>query len=380
MAPNTTSKRPRQLGWEDLIAPCGKHQESLSSNISKEKEEELNKIENNEIELGTYSAAVPPLLALGFGACCGKYAFSDFIEDPRVKGWFLIDNEIGMVIISLSYIFFSMTWGPRLMKGRQPMQLKNVMIGYNAFQVIFSFYMFIETGLCGWFFDYNFRCQPCDYSYDDKPVRMTKVAHLYFLSKILDFADTVLFILRGKFSQVTNLHVIHHSCMFMFMWYGLHHTPGGHITFMGYLNTFVHTVMYSYYLLAAMGPRVRPYLWWKKYLTKLQLTQFVLIFIHTAQVLVFPCKGVPPSLAIWTLMYSFLFFALFINFYVKAYLFGSRKSKTDPPTTNGVHKNGSARSSIVTSEAITTEDSNGNITKIVEKTLKYRASNGIVSH
>ena len=52
---------------------------------------------------------------------------------------------------------------------------------------------------------------------------------------------------------------------------------------MGFLNTFVHTVMYSYYLLAALGPRVRPYLWWKKYLTKLQLTQFVAIFLHAAQ-------------------------------------------------------------------------------------------------
>jgi len=56
------------------------------------------------------------------------------------------------------------------------------------------------------------------------------------------------------------------------------------MTFMGFLNTFVHTVMYGYYLLAAMGPWIRPYLWWKKYLTKIQLIQFVAIFIHAAQV------------------------------------------------------------------------------------------------
>ena len=29
--------------------------------------------------------------------------------------------------------------------------------------------------------------------------------------------------------------------------------------------------MYIYYGLAAMGPSVQPYLWWKKYLTKLQV-------------------------------------------------------------------------------------------------------------
>ena len=35
--------------------------------------------------------------------------------------------------------------------------------------------------------------------------------------------------------------------------------------------------MYSYYLLASLGPRMRPYLWWKRYLTQLQLTQFAII-------------------------------------------------------------------------------------------------------
>ena len=33
----------------------------------------------------------------------------------------------------------------------------------------------------------------------------------------------------------------------------------------------VHTVMYLYYALAALGQWMRPYLWWKKYLTQLQL-------------------------------------------------------------------------------------------------------------
>jgi hypothetical protein len=37
------------------------------------------------------------------------------------------------------------------------------------------------------------------------------------------------------------------------------------------LNTFVHIIMYSYYLLAALGPRFQKYVWWKKYLTVLQM-------------------------------------------------------------------------------------------------------------
>ena len=42
-------------------------------------------------------------------------------------------------------------------------------------------------------------------------------------------------------------------------------------------NSFVHVVMYAYYGLSAVGPQMRPYLWWKRYITKLQLVSgFVL--------------------------------------------------------------------------------------------------------
>ena len=50
------------------------------------------------------------------------------------------------------------------------------------------------------------------------------------------------------------------------------YTSGGHESFGALFNTFIHVVMYTYYGLAAMGPSVQPYLWWKRYLTKLQVT------------------------------------------------------------------------------------------------------------
>ena len=37
------------------------------------------------------------------------------------------------------------------------------------------------------------------------------------------------------------------------------------------INCFVHIWMYMYYGLAALGPEVQKYLWWKKYITKMQL-------------------------------------------------------------------------------------------------------------
>ena len=45
------------------------------------------------------------------------------------------------------------------------------------------------------------------------------------------------------------------------------------------INCFIHVIMYSYYLLSALGPALRPYLWWKKYLTLLQLVYTHLVWI-----------------------------------------------------------------------------------------------------
>ena len=44
-------------------------------------------------------------------------------------------------------------------------------------------------------------------------------------------------------------------------------------------NSFVHVIMYLYYALAACGPSVHKYLYWKKYLTMLQMVGILLKLI-----------------------------------------------------------------------------------------------------
>ena len=45
------------------------------------------------------------------------------------------------------------------------------------------------------------------------------------------------------------------------------------------LNSFIHVIMYIYYGLAGLGPSMQKYLWWKKYLTRLQLVIHIHIFV-----------------------------------------------------------------------------------------------------
>lgn len=46
---------------------------------------------------------------------------------------------------------------------------------------------------------------------------------------------------------------------------------GGNATFPNILNNFVHVLMYFYYMLSAMGPQYQKYLWWKRYMTEIQI-------------------------------------------------------------------------------------------------------------
>lgn len=71
---------------------------------------------------------------------------------------------------------------------------------------------------------------------------------------------------------------------------------GGHSTFFGLLNTFVHIVMYSYYLFSALGERYQKFLWWKKYLTALQMvcTFRLLFFIRSLSSPILWCLALTP--------------------------------------------------------------------------------------
>ncbi|VVC97237.1 unnamed protein product [Leptidea sinapis] len=130
--------------------------------------------------------------------------------------------------------------GPGFMKNRKPYDLQKVLIWYNLFQVIFSAWLFYESIVSGWFTSHSFRCQPVDYSNSPHAMRTVRGCWWYYFSKFTEFFDT--------------------NCAIR-----------GHSTFFGMLNTFVHILMYSYYLLAALGPNVQKYLWWKKYLTAIQM-------------------------------------------------------------------------------------------------------------
>jgi len=248
------------------------------------------------------------------------------LRDPRSDGWLLMDSIWPTIALSASYYLIVRYIGPRLMKDREPFNLKYVMLAYNLFQTVFNSWIFYKVFWL-WRDHYSWTCQPVDYSQSLHGLAALDVTWWYFFSKFIDFFDSFFFVARKKFSHLSSLHVVHHGGLPIAVWFGPKFVGGGHTTFCGFLNSGVHVAMYLYYFLAALGPSIQPYLWWKRYLTRLQMAQFVIFFAHAMQPLFIECDY--PKIYCWIILgHGVLYFCLFSNFYSKSYL--SKKSKSEP--------------------------------------------------
>lgn len=250
--------------------------------------------------------------------------------DPRIRSYPLMQSPVPMTAILVCYLFFVLYLGPRIMANRKPFQLKEAMIVYNFFLVALSIYIVYEFLMSGWVTTYTWRCDAVDTSNSPEALRMVEVAWLFWFSKIIELIDTVFFVLRKKQGQITFLHIVHHSFMPWTWWWGVTYAPGGMGSFHAMVNSSVHVVMYFYYGLAAAGPRFQKFLWWKKYMTAIQLIQFVLVSLHATQYYFMDsCDYQFPVIIHLIWMYGTFFFVLFSNFWIQAYVKGKRLPKQD---------------------------------------------------
>ena len=112
-------------------------------------------------------------------------------SDPRTKDWFLVTSPGPIIMIVVSYIYFSTSAGPRYMRDKKPYTLRNTLIIYNFIQVLLSIYLVYEGVMSGWWNDYSFRCQPVDYSNNPKALRVRIKISLvtYFKTIIQTFKE-----------------------------------------------------------------------------------------------------------------------------------------------------------------------------------------------
>lgn len=233
------------------------------------------------------------------------------------------------MLICLAYLFSVKVMGPKLMANRPPLDLRAALVTYNALQILFNGWMFFRICCVTWLNGYNLICQPVDYSDNEDALQAISMGYFYsmsILSKLVDFLDTLFFVLRKKDDHLTFLHIYHHMCiMLLTVWIGFRFISGSQSAFLPTINTFVNVGVHVYYLIAAMGPSFRQYLWWKKYLTITQMIKFACIGLHGSQILFVECDF--PSVISWYyVLQTTIFLLRFKNFHSKTYHNKSKKN------------------------------------------------------
>ncbi|XVF00719.1 hypothetical protein REPUB_Repub04eG0025700 [Reevesia pubescens] len=142
-------------------------------------------------------------------------------------------------------------------------------------------------------------------------------AYIFYLSKILEFIDTLLIILGKSKQRLTFLHVYHHGTVVIMCYLWLH-TSQSLFPIALVTNATVHVIMYFYYLLCAMGIRPK----WKRLVTDCQIVQFVFSFLVSVLMLYYHFRGLGCS-GIWGWCFNAVFnaslLALFVDFHAKSY-------------------------------------------------------------
>lgn len=229
----------------------------------------------------------------------------------------LIAGFYGMLVV----------YGPRVMKHRPPFRLDKLLACWNLCLTLFSLGGMIRMVpyLLSMLVMMPFRetlCLPPSHAmYRDGVCGFWKMLFVY--SKVVELGDTVFIVLRK--SKLSFLHCYHHMTVLLLSWHAYVHSSSYGIYFMS-MNYSVHTLMYAYYFLHALGkwPRWFPVQW----ITLAQLLQMVMgIFLCVLSGLYWwddkPCSIQLSNLVPAGIIYTTYLF-LFLDFFVKRFLLKSR--------------------------------------------------------
>lgn len=204
------------------------------------------------------------------------------------------------------------------MRDRAPLTgiVKPIIILYNFIQIIANAYILSfalsKTGFVTETFSnlYGFKEQRPEYT-----AFLVKLAWIWCMLKISDFADTFFFVVQKKFGHVSFLHVYHHYTTMMVAYFFFKYIRTEQATVYAGVNCIVHMVMYFYYFLTSIG--VKPS--FKKLVTRLQLFQFGSLLFFSLILLFHQTKPIYLGFSIFSVAQCIMYIVLFLNFYYKAY-------------------------------------------------------------
>jgi len=262
-----------------------------------------------------------------------KYEQALSAGDPRSKDWPLMDHLLALeIMIGYLLVLFLLVKIMQRSPGPAPF-MKFITIIHNFILMTLSAYMCITILHQAIINNYSLFGNGVDHS--EKGKAMADILWIFYASKILEFGDTFIMALRKNFHQISFLHVYHHTTIFAIWWLVIYYAPGGDGYFSATLNSFIHVLMYAYYLWSSVsGKQKGPKPVWteagfyRQYITTMQMVQFTLMLIQATYNILVP-NAYPRFLSVILFFYMISMLTLFAQFYRKSYVPKGSKQKPD---------------------------------------------------
>lgn len=204
--------------------------------------------------------------------------------------------------------------------------LKTLIILHSSILALYSFWTCFNTipMALNYYKKYGYDITFCDTDYklwESSDYNFGFWITHFYISKYYEFIDTWIILLKSQ--QPIFLQTFHHAGIVVFMYFFVVNKVTGPALITTTFNSFIHTIMYTYYTAAALGYK-SPL---KSYLTIAQIVQFILGIIITFP-LYFKSDCLKPG-QIYTVAgiqtYAVILILLFIQFYMNSYT----KNKND---------------------------------------------------
>ena len=231
-----------------------------------------------------------------------RFYFIGLISFLLLVCYYHLNLFIGVVHL----FYFGMIILLKHMSTLKKIHIQSFIFYYNWFQVLLSAIMSIYGyGIINFNKD-----NPLLLNDFDENIYIKNFILLHAFSKVIDFIDTAILIVSGK--KPSFLHTYHHFSIGL-IWFYLYNENINSAYFGAMINSIVHTVMYFYYNYSDKLKYI------KSWITKMQLTQFIILIIHPILFIYTTENEWYKKLAFFQILYQLSMIILFGNVYYKNY-------------------------------------------------------------
>ncbi|CAG9798021.1 unnamed protein product [Chironomus riparius] len=237
-----------------------------------------------------------------------------------VRSWAFTSSPYPIFSVFAIYLWIVYKSGPKFMENRKPYNLTYVIRFYNIYQILACLFVVVKSHEYGFSFSETWKCfeEPKYIGHMDEFTFILAYYQWWFIFlRLSEFLETIFFILRKKFNQVSILHVYHHISVPLLSWMFLLHSGGRMAAYYAILNSLVHVLMYGYYFLSSFEKLQKYTNITKPFITTIQIAQLFVLFIHSIVALLPGCHA--SKLLVLHLINLGILIFMFLRFYFKTY-------------------------------------------------------------